>query len=85
MNTASNSTIPPQPVGFIQFHGYNLLIVRHQGVEYTEAKPVSDLCELDWRSTKRTISSAENAILYATTALLPAQIGCSGGTSTPRK
>jgi len=73
----------PQPVGFIYFYGCNLLIVRHQGVEYTEAKPISDLCELDWRSTKRTISSAENAILYATTALLLPQIGRSGGTRTP--
>jgi len=87
MNTEyADTTVPtrPQPVGFIRFHGRDLLIVRHEGIEYTEAKPVSDLCGLFWKSTKRTICTDENAVFYGTTTLLHPEIGSSGITSGPQ-
>jgi len=81
----STDTIPrPRATGILPFHGRDLLIVRHQGIEYTAAKPLSETCELDWRSTKHTLSTDENANLYGSTRLSPPDLEGSGGTSTPR-
>jgi len=84
MNTDTATPARPRAIGFIHFHGRDLLVVGHQGIHYTAAKPLSDTCELDWRSTKHTLSTDENADFYGTTRLSPPDIEGSGGTSTPR-
>ena len=55
-----------QPVGFIQFHGLTLLVVRYDDVDYVPAKPLSDLTVTDWRSARRTLELEDNVQLYGT-------------------
>lgn len=67
----------------INFHGIVLWVIRHEGVEYVAAKPLSDLAKVDWRSAKRTFQHDENVILYGTKWLTPPDFAGQGGTSTP--
>ncbi len=55
-----------QPVGFINFHGLTLLVVRYQGEDYVAAKPLSDLAGLAWRKTRDTLVSGDNLQLLGT-------------------
>lgn len=82
MTKSDNTT---RPVNFIRFHGLTLLVVENGGVEFTEAKPLTDLCGMDWKSAKRTLQNEDNAVLYGVKLLQLPQIGGSRGTSTPQK
>lgn len=73
-----------RPVNFIRFHGLTLLVVENGGIEYTEAKPLTDLCGIHWKSAKVTLKSGDNAVLYGTTALFPPKIDGVGSASTPQ-
>lgn len=82
--TTSNTPAVPAVSGIIKFHGLNLWVVEHHGIEYVNAKPLSDLVGLDWRRTKRTIIEPENAVLYGTTLLIhPVFAAESGSGATP--
>lgn len=74
----------PQPVNFIRFHGHTLLVVEHEGIEYVEAKALTDLCGIHWKSAKVTLKSGDNVVLYGTKALPSPQIGGLGSASTPQ-
>jgi len=82
MNT--ESTTPTRAIGFLHFHGRDLLIVCHQGHLYTDAKPLSDTCDLFWKATKRTLSTDENARFYGISIFKGPQIGDSGTTRGPK-
>jgi hypothetical protein len=73
-----------QPVNFIRFHGLTLLVVEHEGVEYIAARPIADLCGMDWKGAKRSLKSDDNAVLYGTRALLPPRIDGVGEASFPQ-
>jgi len=75
----------PRPVSFIHFHGLTLLIVEYEGTEYVAAKTLTDLCGIDWRDAKRTLKSADSAILYGTLALSTPRIEGVGGTGSPHE
>ena len=72
-----------QPVNFINFHGLNLLVARHQGIDYVEAKPLSDLSGVDWRGARRALQEGDNARLYGVQRLIPPQIAGLGGLKSP--
>lgn len=55
--------------GLFQFHGLYLTVLEHHGVEYIPVKPISDLLEMLWKSTKRSLLSGDNPQLYGTTEL----------------
>lgn len=66
-----------------RFHGLNLLVVEFDGAEYVQAKPISDLLGMLWKSTKRSLFSGDNALLYGTKELRDPSIndaGTTGGT-----
>ena len=72
-----------QPVSFINFHGLNLLVARHQGIDYIEAKPLCDLSGVDWRGARRALQEGDNAVLYGVQRLIPPQIAGLGGLKSP--
>lgn len=74
-----------QPVSFINFHGLNLLVARHQGIDYVEAKPLSDLSGVDWRGARRALQEGDNARLYGVQRLIPPQIAGLGGLKSPEE
>ena len=74
-----------EPVNFINFHGLNLLVARHQGVDYVEAKPLSDLSGVDWRGARRALQEGDNARLYGVQRLIPPQIAGLGGLKSPEE
>ena len=74
-----------QPVNFINFHGLNLLVARHQGIDYVEAKPLCDLAGVDWRGARRALQEGDNAVLYGVQRLIPPQIAGLGGLKTPEE
>jgi hypothetical protein len=65
----TTNDISTQPVNFIRFHGLTLLVVENGGIEYINAKALSDLIGLAWRKTRETIQSGDNVILYGTRRL----------------
>ena len=73
-----------QPVNFIRFHGLTLLVVEHEGVEYVAARPLADLCGMDWKGAKRSLKSDDNAVLYGTRALSPPRIDGVGEAGFPQ-
>ena len=74
-----------QPVSFINFHGLNLLVARHQGIDYVEAKPLCDLAGVNWKTASRTLQEGDNAVLYGSQRLLPPQIAGFGSLKTPEE
>ena len=71
-----------QPVNFIRFHGFTLLIVAHDGIEYIEARPLCEVIGLNWRRARDTVQSGDNATLYGTCSPAGgsgAGAGCSAG------
>ena len=74
-----------QPVSFINFHGLNLLVARHQGIDYIEAKPICDLAGVNWKTASRTLQEGDNAVLYGSQRLIPPQIAGLGGLKTPEE
>lgn len=64
-----------QPVNFIRFHGFTLLVVAHDGIEYIEARPLCEVIGLNWRRARDTVQSGDNATLYGTCSLTPPQFG----------
>ena len=81
MTTSINNTT--QPVSFIRFHGMTLLVVENGGKHYVEAKPLNDLVGLNWRTTRPTITSGDNVILYGIRRLVPPSFNVLGSPSTP--
>lgn len=79
--TADLATLP---VNFIRFHGVNLLVMQHNGVEYIAAKPLTDLAGMDWKGAKRTLNEPENAHLYGTRSIPAPAIATGGGLKSPR-
>ena len=69
----------------IHFHGLTLMVYTHDGLQYIAAKPLVDLAAIDWRSAKKSIHEADNAILYGTTRLNLAENAPHGGISPPMK
>jgi len=53
-----------RPADVIDFEGRNLLVVEYGGIRYTKAKPIIELCGIDWRSAKRTLKNMDNPGLY---------------------
>ncbi|HDX0791815.1 TPA: phage antirepressor N-terminal domain-containing protein [Stenotrophomonas maltophilia] len=70
-------------VNFINFHGLTLMVVEHEGVEYVEAKPLTDLAGIDWRGARRALQEGDSAILYGATRLEPPSIAGLGGLKSP--
>jgi len=70
MNTASNSIIPPQPVGFIHFHGLTLLAVSHNGKQYVAARPICELIGIDWKTQKNVLEDDYGQEMYGTCWLI---------------
>jgi hypothetical protein len=67
-NAIDNAT---KAVSFFDFHGMTMLVTRHQGKRYVEAKPFGDLLGMRWRTLRETLQSGDNAILYGTKRLIP--------------
>jgi hypothetical protein len=76
-NTAARIT------DILHFHGLTLMVYSHDGVQYIAAKPLVDLAGMDWRSAKKSIQEADNAVLYGTTWLNLAENALQGGDITP--
>ena len=74
-----------QPVNFINFHGLNLLVARHHGFDYIEAKPLCDLAGVNWKTASRTLQEGDNAVLYGAQRLIPPQIAGFGSLKTPEE
>ena len=75
-----------QVTNVINFHGITMLIVKHEGVEYVYAKPLSNLAKLDWRGTRRVLQEPENAVLYGTASLEHPNFVAEGGSrSSPQE
>ena len=53
----------------INFHGVTLWVVEHEGVEYIQAKKLTDLAGLVWRSAKNTLFEPDNQQLFETVEL----------------
>jgi hypothetical protein len=68
----------------IHFHSLTLMVYSHEGLQYIAAKPLVDLAGMDWRSAKKNIQEADNAILYGTTWLNLAENASQGGDITPK-
>jgi len=81
---STDAITPTRAIGFLHFHGRDLLIVRHESIEYTEAKPLSDTCDLFWKATKRTLSTDENVRFYGSCTFKGPEIGDFGTTSGPK-
>lgn len=64
-----NDQLATRPVNFIRFHGLNLLVVEHDGVEYVAARPLVELAGMPWKRARKTLFSAGNVTLYGTCEL----------------
>lgn len=78
------NTAPARITDIIHFHGLTLMVYSHDGVQYIAAKPLVDLAGMDWRNTKNTVQTEENAILYGTTWLNLTENAPQGGLKTPQ-
>lgn len=83
MTTSTDNTT--RPVNFIRFHGLTLLVVENGGIEFLNAKALSDLVGLSWRKTRETIQSGDNTILYGTRRLVPPVFDALGDPRVPQK
>lgn len=70
-------------IELITFHGLTLMVVEHNGIEYIEAKPLTDLAGIDWRGARRTLQEGDSAVLYGATRLDPPSIAGLGGLKSP--
>jgi len=71
MHTIKATRATAEPLGSIHFQGRVLKIVRWQGIAYTDAAPLSDLCGLDWDTVRSSITWEDNVIFYGTAMLRP--------------
>ena len=70
-------------VNFIHFHGLNLLVVEHQGVEYVPARPLAELAGMQWKGAQKSLNDGDNAVLYGTCRLNPPVFAGHGITGYP--
>ncbi|NLC35925.1 MAG: hypothetical protein GX772_05690 [Alcaligenaceae bacterium] len=74
-----------QIVDIVRIHELTLPVIRFNGVDYIEAKRVSDFAGTDWRSAKRTLQQADHVNLYAVSYLKVPDFVLTGGTRTPQE
>jgi hypothetical protein len=79
-NATDNTT---RAVSFFDFHGMTMLVAENGGKRYVEAKPLSDLVGLNWRTTRPTITSGDNLILYGICRLIPPAFNVLGSARAP--
>ena len=87
MNTPTESTPTEdrstRPVNFIHFHGLQLLVVEHAGIDYIPARPRTELAGMQWKGAQRSLFDGDNAILYGTARLIPPIFAGHGTTGCP--
>jgi len=74
-----------QIVDIVRIHELTLPVIRFNGVDYVEAKRVSDFAGTDWRSAKRALQDPDYVNLYAVCSLKVPEMVVPGGASTPRE
>lgn len=57
-------------INILDFHGSNLVVVEHEGIDHVYAKRISDLVNLDWRTQKKQILSDDSTVLLGTKELM---------------
>lgn len=73
-----------QIVDIVRIHELTLPVIRHQGIDYVEAKRVSDFAGTDWRSAKRSLELPDHVNIYGVCRLKMPEFVVGGGASTPR-
>jgi len=72
-------------VNTMRFYGLILPVQAVNTVEYLPLKPLNDLIGMDWRTTKTTVQSGDNATLFEPLWLPPVSIAIGGGLMPPSK
>lgn len=79
-----NAETTATATAILNFHGMQMCVVTHEGVDYVCAKLLSDLAGLSWRASRITLQEEDNAELFGIRMLKVPNIAQGGDTNIPR-
>jgi len=73
-----------ETIDVFRFMGVTHFVSEHEGTQYLALKPLVDQIGLDWRTQKRSVLDADEAILYGTRRIASPENAVQGGISPPK-
>lgn len=74
----------PQIVDIVRIHELTLPVIRHNGVDYVEAKRIIDYAGTDWRGARKVLQEPDHVNIYGVCHLKMPEFVVGGGASSPR-